>query len=347
MRQRDWIYRVAVILGILLLLFRLSFLVRAEFGEHGVRSLDLAISGGLTAALVILYFRQTRILNSQQELLTQELNREARQIHTETLRERVREWHGNVDREYSIEDLGEDRLNTPTVTGSTIESAPEVIEVFPDDSDFEVIPAKLRGDRYLDDLLENHAPELKELKERIERLQKEFVSLRDNFAEEYSDGVKIENNAYTVEPASTFHEWLFEQIVLVERGQRDDLQDASETAKARIDSSSTNRNPQDGRIWIRTGSHHSGAIYQAFEDSEDIDNVSDKVKTDAIQAIQESFDAIDDNPPYSRARDAAEVLDQAEQAVLELEHTLVEYEGMPLYQGQCKYLDQASVDTSE
>jgi membrane associated rhomboid family serine protease len=63
--------------------------VYEEFGSVGLTGLSVVVSGILTAALVVLYFHQTSILDAQRELLTQELQREARQQHTETLRTRV------------------------------------------------------------------------------------------------------------------------------------------------------------------------------------------------------------------------------------------------------------------
>lgn len=51
----------------------------------------------LTAGLVYLYSRQTSIQEDQQDLLRRELNREVRQGHTETLRKRIRAWHGDID----------------------------------------------------------------------------------------------------------------------------------------------------------------------------------------------------------------------------------------------------------
>lgn len=70
--------RVLLVLGIVtVVLIFLAIGVYREVGTVGLTGLNVVASGILTAALVILYFQQTDILDSQRELLTQELNREA------------------------------------------------------------------------------------------------------------------------------------------------------------------------------------------------------------------------------------------------------------------------------
>lgn len=179
--------RVILVLGVVaVVLVGVAIGVYRAIGSAGLTGLSMVVSGILTAGLVLLYAQQTSILDAQRELLTQELNREARQQHTETLRKRVEIWHGNPELEPSGEPFYEPDLNLPRVYGATFESAPnESYVAFPEDELFHVIPSQLRDDRYLEDLLENHVPKLRETCDEIVKLHDEFIQLRSTFIEEF------------------------------------------------------------------------------------------------------------------------------------------------------------------
>ncbi|AXR82303.1 hypothetical protein AArcMg_2307 [Natrarchaeobaculum sulfurireducens] len=61
-------------------------------------------------------------------------------------------------------------------------------------------------------------------------------------------------------------------------------------------------------------------------------------KTDEL--IQETLERIKKREEYSHIQEAARILDEGERRIEELEQTLVEYHGKPLYKGSCEYLDE-------
>ena len=341
---------LAIVAAALLLVGAVAF---DEFGSAGVTVLDLSVSAVLTAALVILYFRQTTILKSQKELLTQELNREARQKHTETLRERVRIWHGDPDNEQPENPVQGPDLNIPEVRRTSFESAPRgfMEAAFPRDEDsFQVIPGQLEGDRYLEDLLENHAPDLQKKKEEIEELHDQFTSLRDEFVAEYDDGVVIEKEEYTLEPVDSLAEWIFERLILKERGYYEDFDELRERSLAKVSDGETSIHPDEPKIWIqvKVGNMVASGIYSAniSESSysrEEYHELRPEAQEDAEKAVDKVLGKIGEEYPYELAHEAADVLDDAQEEVIELERILMEYEGRPIYSGDCHYLEEAQL----
>jgi hypothetical protein len=339
---------LAIVAAVLLFLGTIAFQL---YGSAGVTVLDLSVSAILTAALVILYFRQTTILESQKELLTQELNREARQKHTETLRERIRIWHGDPDNEQPENPVQTPDLNIPVIRRTSFQSSPgEFMEAaFPGDEDsFQAIPAQLQGDRYLEDLLENHAPDLREKKERIEELHEQFTSLRDEFIAEYDDGVLIEKEEYTLEPVDSLATWIFERVILKERGYYEDFDELRERALESVSDGQTSIHPDEPKIWVQVsvGNMAAAGIYSANVSSdsrnrEEYHELRPEAKEHAEEAVSQVLEKIDEEYPYELAHEAAGILDEAEEEVVELERILMEYEGRPIYPGDCKYLEEA------
>lgn len=227
--NRDRLKILSFLLLVFVALLGGGYWTDIRFGGAGLTILNLAVSGVLSAALVILYFRQSSILESQKDLITQELNREARQQHTETLRERVIEWHGDPGLEGTDIPFGDSDFNFPTIARASFRSAPTGMSAaLNGDEPFQVIPDQLQGDRYLADLLENHAPDLRETAEEIERLHDEFTTLQEEFREKYDDGVVERKSGYTIEPDEFLSKWIFQLVVMEERdrlGGFDDIRD--------------------------------------------------------------------------------------------------------------------------
>lgn len=346
----DTVHIILYITGatVLLLLIAVgSFLV---FGSAGLTILDVIISAILTAALVILYFRQTSILKSQRNLLNQELNREARQQHTETLRKRVRIWHGNPDQEVA-EDLFEGPdSNTPTVQASSFEAAPfnGYTLAFAEDEPFRVIPSRLQGDRYLQDLLANHAPDLRETKEEIQQLHARFDSLREEFLAGYDSAPVYEMEEYTLEPDEYFNHWLFRLLVRYERGILEDVSELRERAHTELERGGPSLQVEDSRIWIRVdiGGGSKFAIYGAdfgTAGQETLQEYRMPVMEEVEERLDDILDRVEHGMPYKSTVEAAEALDEGDAAIERLEQLLVEYDGRPIYPGDCKYLEEARI----
>ena len=160
--------------------------VQRVYGVEWFPALNATGSVALTAILATLYFRQSKVLESQQELLTAELNRGVREKHTEILRERVQEWHGNIEMELTEEDpLDAPSDNLPSVGRASFKSADPSLSLTDSGEAFTAVPSQLKDDRYFRDLIENHATELRTKARRIEVLQSEFEKEKSEFTEEF------------------------------------------------------------------------------------------------------------------------------------------------------------------
>jgi len=350
--KRDQLKLILYLTGVASLLILVGSGVYIYLNESWIIVVELAVSGVLTAALVILYFRQTAILDSQKNLLTQELNREARQQHTETLRKRVRIWHGNPDKQTSQNPLEGPENNLPAISQSAFQSAPTGFHVlkFEDEIDFQVVPHQLQGDRYLEDLLENHAPDLKDAKSEIEQLYDEFKTLRNEFGESYDGGEVIEKEHYVLTPADYLANWVFNYLVRLRRGYISSIGEVKGRAISDLESAETTVYPDDSRVWVQSsvGGHRYRAIYAADMDSADggaLQDIRGEAKEAVKPVIQQIFERVDEEYPYTLANEAADVLDGAEEATRELERILIEYEGRPIYPGDCKYLREARIES--
>ena len=333
--------------------FVLALKIDTFVGAEAPRALDIAVSGVLSLGLVLLYFRQTRILESQRELRTDEINREMRQQHTETLRERVRLWHGEPDVDIESAEIpdidGVNRdTNTPTVLGASIESAPDGVQMaFPREEEFYVIPAQLQNDRYLTDLLENHAPDLKATKEQIESLYTDFQRVKIEFDRAFEPTDSQSTSKFNLNPTDAYSTWVLERLVLLERGRHDDLDELLERVESGMQDASSSLHPDEPIRWVRSRDTHGKSLFGAEFYEPDIDPMDedlDTLKAAAVTVVRADLTAAASGETRAIASEAAGVLDGTEAAVDELEQLLVEYDGRPLYRGECHYLEEATID---
>ncbi|RZV05081.1 hypothetical protein BDK88_4320 [Natrinema hispanicum] len=323
------------------------------FGSTGLTVVDVTVSAFLSAALVMLYFRQTSILEAQHDLLAQELNREARQQHTETLRDRVRLWHGDPDRGTADNPLDQPGTNLPAVADASFESAPtgSYTAIPVEEQPFQVLPHRLEGDRYLADLFENHAPDLREKKEEIEELYTEFDSLRDEFCEDFDGGIIHETENFTFEPDGYFNRWMFETLVKYERRIFEDFEELRKRTRSQFKQGGSGFHPDKPQIQIRANirGEISPLVYSAVLDGADRAELQEQ-RSEAVDEAEKLFeqvlDQLEEDYPYEQLERAAAVLDEAAAAIDELENLLVEYDGRPIYSGDCKYLEEARISNS-
>ncbi|WP_232703512.1 hypothetical protein [Halobacterium wangiae] len=328
-----------------LVLLMAGVAVRVFFGAAGLSILDLVVSAILTAALVVLYFRQTEILDSQRALLRQEQQREARQQHTETLRDRVRWWHGNPDRKQPDDPLDTTGLNLPTVEAASFQSAPPRETVYSAEEEFQVIPYDLANDRYFQDLLENHAKDLNDQKETIEELHDRFVSYREAFAETLDDGPVREMGSYRLEPDDYFAEWLFEFLVKYERNMLEDFDEVKDRMVDELERGTTKQRSDAPQIWVRAAvtATRNRAVYAAvFESAEQMEPQEHESEAKvAVQDIVKGYiNDIASEYPIDQIEEAAEILAKAEEEIRTLEHLLIEYDGRPIFPENCQYLEE-------
>lgn len=322
-------------------------------GSSALNLLGIIVSATLTAALVTLYFKQTDILNAQHELLTQELNREARQQHTETLRDRVRKWHGNPDKETPDHPLEDIERNIPSIIGASFHSASAngFYEGIQDD-EFQVLPDSLNGDRYLTDLLENHAPDLQNTKDEIESLHENFIESRTQFRETFSDDLVLESESYRLEPADYLYQWLFEFLILYENGSIDTFEQIRDTAQSQFEQGSMNFRSNKGQFSrdVELPGDIKRPIFYGMGSSNDIDvfeGQEEAIEETIFEHLDQVLDLIEEESPYRQVENSAKIINDAQEAVVKLEELLIEYDGRPIYPGDCKYLEEARIDIEQ
>lgn len=294
----------------------------------------------LTLMLVILYAKQ-------QGLLKRELNREVRWNHTETLKKRIREWHGDMDNIGLSDDPTEqirNNSNLPVVKSASVEPAPAVISFAGEEDDFRVIPETIEDDRYLQDLLENHAPDLRELKETIEHLNEEFVAARETFIDEYPEGETLDADGYHLRPMDYYPEWVFQRAVRLHRSLYEtDKEREQDIAESRIQGTNS-ADSERAVIWYSPVSDGGRSTYKVTFDSGDLeraDQFEDEIEDELIRIHHETIDDVRADGIYQHTVEAARKLDEMQQAIEELRAKLVEHEGHPLYTEDCPYIEEA------
>lgn len=274
-----------------------------------------------------------------------------RKEHTETLKDRVKKWHGNPEKD-PPEDLTQGpSKNLPTVYGATIKSAQNVgitLEGLGREEEFHSVPRELRDDPYFVDLLENHAPDLRKTKTRIEELQSEFSSLRKQFLDRYDHGIVEEEGDYRLEPDSLLAEWIFDLVVLSARGRiygDDTILDRALSDIENNDMSPLVPDESKLRFYADLGRQAVAVYFAVFEEADagKLREYRDDVEQKVMGTVEKVVENIDDREPYSYAREAADVLDSAEAQVNKLDELLIEYYGRPIYSGDCEYLEEARI----
>lgn len=296
----------------------------------------------LTGGLVYLYWQQ-------QNLLKRELNRNVRHQHTETLRKRIRAWHGDIDELGVSDDAGffSDETNLPKVRGASVEPADPLIEVVGRDTEFRVVPEAIEDDRYLRDLLENHASELQELKKDIEQLYRDFKSTKSDFRGEFADAPRIKTNKYFLNPTPHFDEWIFEKAVILNRGYLDiDKERLRAIAEDSLDEATAKPDPAIVSFTADARGNTRVYTYEAQLNSgnlDDLDEYRDEIEEEVLKIYYDAIDNLGSDGIYRHAVEAAQILDEIAEKIEELKSKLVEYEGHPLYMGDCPYLDEATL----
>ena len=294
----------------------------------------------LTIALVILYYQQYQLHNW-------EYNQDIRRRHTETLKERIRVWHGNIDDVGDeIDPLGGDNTNLPTVKQASVEPAPGEIDFIGLKKEFRVVPAKIENDRYFNDLLENHAEDLDALKEEIEQQHTRFTELREEFEAEYEMPDPIEEDGFTIATTKSFPQWLFESLLRIQRSNFEtDTKDIINELEAAIDRTGSGRSSEGT---IAFGGHPAGGstqyILRATLDSGDLstlDSYEDSIETASLALGEQELRRLGDSSLSDYADAAGDILDEMAASIEELRTLLVEYEGDIHYAGECSFIDES------
>lgn len=336
-----------------LLIIGVVVIAQREWGSTGLESANIAVTGFLTAALVWLYKEQAETLDAQRKLLTQELNREAREKHTEALREVVQIWHGQTDRGVFDNPTKTSGNNLPSVGKTSIESAPtgESWAIY-DNETFQVIPHFLEGDRYLNDLLENHATDLLKKKNNIEQLYDCLVALREEFHQKGLDVAVLKREEYRLEASENLIRWVFDILVMYERGRWEDEEEMLKYVRDKRFEKPIQNRDEAQLLLVKaeipsTGSTSPIFTVQFEDDSINLPDYRKYVEEDAHRVANQILtDVSTDDCPFLASRNAARILDTAEEEISELESLLIEYNGKPIFTGDCKYMEEARIENA-
>lgn len=303
----------------------------------------------LTSFLVILYYRQNSIQEDQQDLLRRELNREVRQGHSETLKKRIRAWHGDMD-EVSVPETGwfSDETNLPKVQAATVDPAPPILHVAGQDPEFRVVPEAIEDDRYLQDLLDNHASDLYKLKEEIESQYSDFVEAKEAFVTGYPEATAIETDSYAIRPRSEFAKWVFERAVMLNRAQVGrEKEKLKHVAESRIRGRNSANSEKAMKFYSPTGIDGAGPstyeIEMASGNFEELAGQEDEILEKIVEIHWTAIDNIGDDDLYDHTVEGADILDAMAGNVEELKAKLVEHEGHPIYLEDCEYLEEVTI----
>ena len=280
--------------------------------------------------LILVTIQYAETTRDNVDLMSKQLNHEIRQKHTDVLRNRVEEWIG----EGVVEDSsGIERpiRGTPYVNKAEVVTAPPNESMYNPEESFRIIPASLAGDRYLADLLENHAPDLRKICENILEGQQKYESLRSEFINEYDDVTEIEALPFTADPAVHFENWAFTRVVYLERTEwtRDDLYDM-------VDNAIQHETHGDQSYTFFPGDNNYRSVIKVPRDEE-------YDKESIAEALKEIIDRLSDHPLYVSGEEAANLLNEIDQDCIELRQTLIEYHGRLIYSGECEYLRESEI----
>lgn len=337
-------------LVVVFVVFLFAVLSWSLAGDTGLTFASVVTSGVLSAALAVLYFQQTKLLQGQTSLRKQEINREVRRSHAEVLRQRIHALLGTDDLPRIIDPVDEvvngsdDRL--PSVTTTDVEPPGDVDMALDPSDEFWVIPPDLERDRYFRDLLENHAPNIDERIEKIERLYSDFAECRAQFKTEF-EGEVTTGDGFLVEPDRHLSQWVFERIVRIERVPRRTWDGELDIVESAFESGG-NLLANHNRIRFMEKDRGGRSIYVAIPNEGSIEDAdTERVTERAIDAIQSTAgqDNIEENP-YRTAENAATVLDSMDDEIRELRMDLIDLAGRQVFPGDCEYLEEARIDVT-
>lgn len=339
---RKWLPRTALVL----LSLGVILLVAGVFEGELTQTQGSVAAAGLQALasifLIWVTMKYTDSTKENVELANRRAELELRQDHSETLRKRVEKWLGERKKKewdggHRITYPETTDLNIPKVGDTSVESAPrdQSMELAGKNQQFRVIPESLEEDPYFEDLIKHHATTLGNLKQRIESRYQRFVKIREEFATSYDEIESIDALPEEVTPEEEFEQWLFDFIILLERGKQD-----KDGLKKRVRQANDDSAFGDGDMLYCAGSQQHGKVATA---TEFIDSSSRKTEKKTVEGMESIIDDLDNYPAYEVAREAAEVLDQMETDCDELERKLIEYKDKLVYSGSCEYLREADI----
>ncbi|WP_081926997.1 rhomboid family intramembrane serine protease [Natronomonas marina] len=269
-----------------------------------------AVQAGATIILVLITIWYADHTRRSADLFRRELELETQRNHADTLQIRTDKW---------------------------LEYFPSVREtdvpLFVDRDSMHAVPVSLRGDPYFEDLTTNHASDLRDSVDHIDNLYSEFLDIRDDFVNTLSIDVYPDMRQVDV-LEENYAKWLFERVLLLERTGKD-----KEDLKSAVgDAFETSAEEEDEhfRLLGDTDQFRRRPI-MLYHYKRSLANSRKEPYMFRMyaRAPQMHIDDIESVSGYSDAVDAAELLDDIEMELGELEKKLIEYNEAPRFEGEC------------
>lgn len=298
---------MGLIMSIILLILFVDYVIPFILGLQP--SMIQAIATIVLVIITSIYALQTK---QHADLFRKELELENDRNHAEVLQKRIDDWLDNF---------------------------PEVEEtdvpIFQDREMPYAVPDPLQVDPYYEDLLENHADDIKPLLDDIDSKYDDFVRIR----EDYIDAQDIDHeyqNVHQLEPlARNYSIWLFQRILLLERTDATRRGLSMEVQSEFEDKYIESGNSYLLRCGVKGTNYRPILIYHfrrsISQSRADMDIMS--IRLSSFPGIH--INEIDTLPNYNEAVRAAEILDDIEEQVDKLHTKLLRYKDAPRFQGDC------------
>lgn len=358
-KMRSAVLLAPVIITTIAVVGTVAAVILYKIPERWLTALNVGVSAILTAALVSLYYGQISVLQSQEDLKRTEINMEIRKQHTEALRKRVAAWHGNTEPTQMSDNplpvpRNDDERGLPRANSTGFSSAPGEVDVAVpfEDREFDVVPIGLQDDPFLDDFVNNHANDVNKCVKSIERHQAKFDSLRSQFVDSLDLNFGPVDESYEIEWASGLPIWVFSELLRFaqrtdnEEKPQERHQNISNYVKYMSDTVQVSGvQPQKNSFTLR---HRTDGPVVAIVKLSELEMTDiGEIKQDVISYFESRFQlklesVVEEWPDQTVAR-ALRELQQGEEAIEELEQKLEEYAGRPIYDGDCKYINNADV----
>lgn len=276
-------------------------------------STSTAVQAGATIILVLITIWYADHTRRSTDLFRRELELETQRNHADTLQIRTQKWLDNL----------------PEVSETDI---PLFSNVDTDDSF--AIPETLRGDPYFEDLMENHATDLKNHTNAIESKYKEFREKREDFVVSIDFDPLVPDSRLFKVLEDNCALWMFERVLLLERTDQDE-DDLQLTVENAFEDASYE---EDDTIFLVGDTEQerrkSIAVYHYQRSTSN--NRRDSYWNRYWANIPKyHIRNVESHPGYSDAVTAAELLDELEAELEQLEKKLIEYNEAPRFDGEC------------
>jgi|GEM_PF-1940386 len=338
--------------------------IQLNYGNQSLQPLTIlntAVSAALTTALVVLYHRQSSVLESQKDLKEEEMNLEVRKEHTKVLRQRVVAWHGNTEpTQMTSTSLSEQQNKNQTDTGlpqvGRVAFKPAGRETsgteHTNEREFRTIPPRLEDDPFLTDFLQNHANDIRKICERIEEKQESFSSSKKEFIQNFENSTDNIKTNYDFEWKNNFSLWVFNRMLIFIREPSDSGtpygNDVEEYVNYLCKNIELYTDPVEGIQLRFNPDTDEDPVTIACSDTNGSTREPTSISPEEMtvspeRILRRELMSVIKNWPKNSIKNAGKSIEQGKEEIEKLEMKLEEYAGRPIYKHNCRYIESAKV----